>query len=183
MSDGSAVLHVRSANAADTALLAHLGARTFMNAYATRNDPRNIERYVAEAFSETQVAAEIAMPGSRFLLAYDETAPHGSPAGYARLQDGWCDCVDGLRPIELVRIYIEPSAIGHGYGSALLRACLDRASHDGHDTIWLGVWEHNDGAQRFYEREGFLRVGEQHFVLGDDVQHDHIMARQLHQRP
>ena len=45
------------------------------------------------------------------------------------------------------------------------------------DRMWLGVWEHNTRAQRFYRRRGFRRVGDQSFVLGSDAQTDHVMVR------
>jgi ribosomal protein S18 acetylase RimI-like enzyme len=44
-------------------------------------------------------------------------------------------------------------------------------------VVWLDVWERNTRAISFYERWGFVVVGEQDFVLGDDVQRDLLMAR------
>jgi ribosomal protein S18 acetylase RimI-like enzyme len=174
---GSGTFRVVRAGASDAALLADVGARTFVEAFAADNDPADIERYVAESFSVARLSADLAASGSTFLLAYDDAGGAGAPVGYAHLRDGANEHVEGQRQIGLVRIYIEPAAIGRGYGSALLRACLDVAAHGGSDTIWLGVWEHNHRARRFYERQGFRRVGDQAFVLGTDVQTDHIMAR------
>ena len=174
---GSGRFRVVRADASDAALLAEIGARTFVEAFAADNDPANVERYVAESFSVARLSAELTASGSTFLLAYDDAAGDGVPVGYAQLRDGANEHVEGRRQVGLIRIYIEPATIGRGYGSALLRACLDVAAHDGFDTIWLGVWEHNHRARRFYEREGFRRVGDQAFVLGANVQTDHIMAR------
>jgi ribosomal protein S18 acetylase RimI-like enzyme len=56
-------------------------------------------------------------------------------------------------------------------------ACLKEAEAQRHDRIWLGVWERNLQAIAFYERWGFVRVGEKTFVLGTDPQTDHVMAR------
>jgi ribosomal protein S18 acetylase RimI-like enzyme len=173
-------LRVRHADLLDAGVLASLGARSFVDAFAADNDPRDIERYVAESFAEARIATELAKEGSTFLLAYDDDFSLDSPIGYSRLQGGsTTDAVTARRPVELVRIYVEPSLIGHGYGSALLQLCLDEAAAKGYDVIWLGVWEHNDRARRFYERWGFQQVGERVFVLGDDVQTDHVMARPI----
>jgi diamine N-acetyltransferase len=54
---------------------------------------------------------------------------------------------------------------------------LAEARRGGHDVVWLGVWERNLAAQRFYARWGFTRRGESSFHLGDEVQTDRIMAR------
>ena len=45
----------------------------------------------------------------------------------------------------------------------------------GYETIWLGVWERNERAIRFYEKWGFREAGTHDFILGNDVQNDLIM--------
>ena len=47
------------------------------------------------------------------------------------------------------------------------------------DVMWLGVWEYNPRAQRFYEKNGFRIVGSHVFVLGEDPQTDLLMQREL----
>lgn len=101
------------------------------------------------------------------------------PVGYAHLRPGRAPAVEGADPVELVRIYVEHHLTGSGYGGRLLQAAIDVARHRGHDTLWLGVWERNLAAQRFYARWGFTEVGEVRFVLGRDIQTDHIMSRPL----
>jgi ribosomal protein S18 acetylase RimI-like enzyme len=50
--------------------------------------------------------------------------------------------------------------------------------HDGKKTlVWLGVWEFNPRAIKFYTRYGFKKVGVHPFVLGNDVQNDWLMAK------
>ncbi|NLV29020.1 MAG: GNAT family N-acetyltransferase, partial [Erysipelotrichaceae bacterium] len=41
--------------------------------------------------------------------------------------------------------------------------------------LWLGVWEHNAAAIRFYEKQGFKMCRTHQFTLGADVQTDYIM--------
>jgi ribosomal protein S18 acetylase RimI-like enzyme len=45
--------------------------------------------------------------------------------------------------------------------------------------VWLGVWEKNARAIRFYTAWGFEKVGEQDFRLGNDLQRDWIMQKSL----
>ncbi|MEM7051516.1 MAG: GNAT family N-acetyltransferase [Acidobacteriota bacterium] len=170
-------LELRLATTSDVATLADLGARTFRDAFAADNDPDDLERYLATAFSPAQVARELADPGATFLLACDPGAER-TPLGYVKLQAGGrYPCLGGRRPVELVRLYVESSAIGTGCGSALMAACLAEARRQGFDRLWLGVWEHNPRAIRFYERWHFEVVGDHEFLLGSDRQRDLLMER------
>ncbi len=169
----------RRATLEDAPLIADLGARTFRDAFAADNDPADMERYLAETFSISRIENELEQPGSIFLLAYDPS-DEARPVAYARLLGGSeKDCVRGPSPVELVRLYVESEARSRGCGSALIRTCLDIASEKGFETMWLGVWEQNRGARRFYRRWGFEEVGTHPFVLGSDRQTDVIMARSL----
>jgi ribosomal protein S18 acetylase RimI-like enzyme len=45
--------------------------------------------------------------------------------------------------------------------------------------MWLGVWEENPRAIRFYQKLGFVEFGEHIFQLGDDAQRDVLMKKKL----
>jgi GNAT superfamily N-acetyltransferase len=45
--------------------------------------------------------------------------------------------------------------------------------------IWLGVWEHNPRAIRFYEKNQFVVFDKHIFMLGDDAQTDLMMRREI----
>ena len=64
-------------------------------------------------------------------------------------------------------------------GALLMNRCIQQAREWGCDVIWLAVWEENPRAIRFYEKNGFQKVGVKDFRLGSDVQHDFVMARNL----
>ncbi len=167
-------LSIHRAIQEDASIIANLGARTFEASFGTQNRPEDMEQYLASSFSTEQIEAEIADPASTFLLAHEK----GEAIGYAMLLDGKSpNSVNGSRPVELVRIYVEQEAIGRGYGSALMNACLETAESNGNRTIWLGVWERNEQAIGFYEKWGFAKVGVKEFVLGSDLQTDLIMER------
>ena len=167
-------IHIRTARASDNDLLARIGAQTFREAFGPDNTPEDMAAYLARSFGPEKQAAELAEPGTTFLVAEVED----EAVGYARLREGPApDCVDADRPIEIVRFYSIASWIGHGVGAALMSACLDQAPRRGRDVIWLDVWERNARAIAFYRRWGFVEVGTQPFVLGSDVQRDLLMAR------
>ncbi len=167
-------LHIRYATAGDNILLAEIGAETFYDSFAADNTPENMASYLAQAFSAEKQASELADPASKFLIveANDLTV------GYARVKFGPApDAIAGQRPLEIVRFYARKPWIGKGVGAALMEACLHEAEDARCDVVWLDVWEQNLRAIAFYRKWGFVEVGTQVFQLGDDAQHDLLMAR------
>jgi diamine N-acetyltransferase len=167
-------IRIHYANLDDNHLLAEAGRRLFEVAFAVENRPEDMAAYLDESFSPEIQAAELVDPASITLIAEVE----GRFAGYARLKQGRPGMeISGQRPVELVRIYAEQEFIGSGLGSALMQACLEEAARRGYDTVWLGVWEKNPRAIRFYEKWGFNIIGTQAFKLGQDIQTDIVMQR------
>jgi ribosomal protein S18 acetylase RimI-like enzyme len=164
----------RVATISDAITIARIGAETFKVAFGLDNTPEDMEEYLAANFSRDVIRDLLAEASSTFLLGYEG----GKVIGYAMLRKGAPpSSVMGSSPIELVRFYVVEGFLGLGYGSELMRACLAKAQEMGHATIWLGVWEKNDRAVRFYEKWGFRKVGTKRFILGRDVQRDFIMQR------
>jgi len=167
---------IRTAEPADASYLAELGARTFHTAFVADNKPADIDAYIAEAFNHDTILQELEDPQSHFLLA----VTNGANIGYAKIRKGKPpDCVDGPKPIELERIYVAASRQSGGVGAALMQAVFDYAKDEGYGTVWLGAWEKNPNARRFYERQGFCPVGSKYFMVGNDKQNDVVMRRIL----
>jgi ribosomal protein S18 acetylase RimI-like enzyme len=170
------IIQVRYATSRDNVLLAELGARTFQDAFGADNTPENMKAYITASFSPEKQASELATPLSVFLIA----EAGNIAVGYARLKEASPPtAIKGLRPIELVRIYVRKDWMGRGVGSTLMRACIKEADRRSCDTIWIGVWENNKRAQRFYRKWSFAEVGTQTFKLGDDLQNDLLMQRKV----
>lgn len=176
-------MHIRQATQDDAELLAHLGRQTFCDAFADSSKPADMEQYLAETFTAANTFAALSMPTSVFLLAYETAAAH-QPLGYAYLKgNALTPAVSGQKVVELARLYLVRDAVGKGYGAQMMQNCLAYAAKAEFDTIWLGVWEHNQRALHFYERWGFRQVGTQPFPLGQDLQTDWIMARSVVSTP
>lgn len=56
---------------------------------------------------------------------------------------------------------------------------LHEAAARGKKYVWLGAWEKHEPALSFYRKNGFCRVGSHPFVMGDDVQTDYILRKDL----
>ena len=168
---------IRHAAARDNVLLAEFGAQTFRDSYPSEISPQDMADYLASAFSPLKQAAELAQPGTLFLIAESQ----GRAAAYAMLREGSPPIYlpAGDHPIELVRIYAQRSWIGKGLGANLMQACLVEARNRGCDIIWLGVWEKNPRAITFYHKWGFKEFGTQVFQMGTDLQTDIPMYRKI----
>lgn len=167
---------IRTATVADAAALAALGARTFEETYAESNDPGELAAHITVTFAEPRIADALRDPRVTYLVA-DEG---GTLVGYAKLVvPSASDQVDAGNPAELEQLYVVSARHGSGVGRALLRSGARHAAGLGCDTLWLGVWERNPKAVRFYRRAGFEQVGRHHFRLGSELQTDLVMALKL----
>ena len=169
---------IRQAVAGDAKPLTDLAYTTFWDAFAAhpKNAPDDLNHYMRQAFNVEQITAELADEKSIFLLAEIE----GELAGYSKLVvDTIEPGIAAERPVELSRLYSQQKFLGTGVGQTLMEACIERARNDGRDVIWLGVWEFNPRAQRFYEKNGFRIVGKHVFQLGSDPQTDLLMQREI----
>ncbi|MGB2753086.1 MAG: GNAT family N-acetyltransferase [Pyrinomonadaceae bacterium] len=173
-----AEIEIRQATTEDAKLLTDLSYTTFWDAFAhhPKNAPDDLDHYMRQAFNPEQIVAELAEPNSIFLIA----ELNDKPAGYAKLVvESREDGITATRPIELSRLYSHQEYLGKGVGQNLMDACFDLAKSLGHDVMWLGVWEYNPRAQRFYQKNGFREVGKHTFQLGSDPQTDLLMQRNL----
>ena len=171
-------LTIRQATATDAKVLTDLAYTTFWDAFAhhPKNAPDDLNHYMRQAFSHDQIAAELQDEKCIFLIAELD----GEPAGYAKLiSDVIEPGIKSERPIELNRLYSHQQFLGKGIGQGLMDACIELAKREDRDVMWLGVWEYNPRAQRFYEKNGFRVVGSHVFQLGEDAQTDLLMQKEL----
>jgi diamine N-acetyltransferase len=168
-----APLTLRQASIEDVPSLAAFAAKAFSDTYRGHADPQEIADYVAEHLSPSAVTALVRDPASTIILGEVGT----QLAGYAVLKaDEPPSCVTGPNPIELARLYLGEEFLGRGFGEKLMLEVHAQAKRVGANTLWLGVYDRNVRAVRFYERFGFTRVGGREFSLGGSVYIDPIYS-------
>ena len=157
-------MRIRPATPADTDTLGALSADTFTQAFGPLYPPEDLQAFLAEAYSPARQAQAIAAPGCAVLLLEDDG---GRAVGYAAV--GPCSLPhadvaagDG----ELKRLYLLRDVQNGGWGGRLFDAALAWLLRDGPRPVWIGVWSGNDGAQRFYQRRGWCKVGEYDCPVG-----------------
>ncbi|MEP6901676.1 MAG: GNAT family N-acetyltransferase [Actinomycetota bacterium] len=176
MNDLSGKIKIRQGTAADAKLISVLGTVSFYEAYFEQDDAHDLANYIQESFELEKIRAEIEDTKTTFFIIYsDEKA-----VGYAKLcEDSKVYCIESENSIELRRIYTIERVYGTGIGESLLKYCLATARARGFEILWLGVWEENIRAQKFYAKHGFTRVGEISFPYGETVGINFVLEKVL----
>jgi ribosomal protein S18 acetylase RimI-like enzyme len=170
--DRQGTVSIRGATSGDVKLLQDIGIQTFYDTFAEVNTKADMDQYLEKNFSDDQVILELADTDNLFFIAES----NGQPAGYAKLRKGTTPPeLERANAIELERLYVAKEFLGKRVGQALMDRCLSKAREENFNTVWLGVWEHNHRAIAFYKKCGFEKFGAHAFVLGTDLQTDHMM--------
>ena len=170
----------RRATVADAEALSQVATQAFIESFGHLYPDQDLQAFLRGSYSLEQQARFLTDEGCAIWLLEDDD---GDTVGYALA--GACDLPhpdvsagDG----ELKRLYVLPRAQNHGGGGRLFQAALQWLERAGSRTLWIGVWSQNPGAQRFYARHGFARVGEYEFPVGRVRDREFILRREAGQR-
>lgn len=149
---------------------------TFKETFGADNSAENMSEFLDEAYAKEKLLKEIENPNSQFffLLVDDQVA------GYLKINEADAQSEDvAENALEVERIYLAHEYQHQGLGLVLIKLAEKIAREDNKDNMWLGVWENNFNAQKFYKKDGFERVSQHTFVVGDDPQTDYILVKKL----
>ena len=160
----------------DLNILVEKAKNTFVDAFEKYNDPNDFDNYLESAFSEDAIKNELLNPNSTFYFVYFKT----ELVGYFKLnlKDAQHEQFD-LPSMELERIYVLKEFQGQRIGEQILLEIIDLAKLKKINFIWLGVWQENKSAVRFYERFGFKIFDSHPYYIGKDKQIDWLMKYEL----
>jgi len=156
--------------------LVEISRTTFVAAFLEENNSIDFNTYINKAFSIATISKEINNADSYFFFVYLEK----ELVGYFKLNEfmAQTDFKD-VSGIELQRIYIKKEFQGKNIGSHILLRAIEIAAQKRKSYIWLGVWEYNLDAIRFYRRHGFTKFGTHPYYIGNDKQTDWVMKKEL----
>ncbi len=167
---------IRKATIEDAELLSQLGAITFSEAFGDVNTKEDLESYLKNAFSISQIKSEIEEYGNIFFLLYQ----NDEVVAYAKLNaNEKVNSLEGKKIVQIQRIYARKKALGTGIGAQLMQKCIDESLSQGMEVIWLTVWQQNLRAIEFYKKWGFIVIGEKKFMVGTKLYNDHVMSLDL----
>ncbi len=162
--------------AGDMQALQSVSRQTFSETFAAHNSEEDMHKYLSEKLSLEVLTAEWNNKQSQFFFAYEGD----KVVGYLKLNTGDAQTEkQGDNALEVERIYVISSCHGKQVGRLLFEKAHEIACEKKVDFMWLGVWEHNQKAIRFYEKNGLTVFDKHLFKLGSDEQTDLMMKKTL----
>ncbi len=169
-------IEIRIVNSQSILELQNISSQTFIETFAAVNTPENMTSYLAEEFSLEKLSSELINPNIEYYFARIGEVV----IGYLKLNFGRAQKeLQNENSLEIERIYVSKEYLGKQVGQLLLGKAIAIANDKKLDFVWLGVWEKNQRAIRFYEKNGFVVFDEHLFILGDDKQTDLLMKLKL----
>lgn len=163
---------IRRVKAEDVPVLSAIAKQTFYDTFTGTCTEEDMQGFLEQYFSEPVLAKEIANEKDFCFFAEID----GKPVGYLRFMEDYSGfpLMQKWKALELKRIYVLSEYRGKGIAQKLMGFILDYATANQYEVVWLGVWEHNLRAQKFYEKYGFVNSGHTHpFPIGDTPQTDY----------
>ncbi|AHJ98181.1 GNAT family N-acetyltransferase [Hymenobacter swuensis] len=167
---------IEKASLQDLSHLQQIGRQTFFETFSASNSEENMRTYLDEGFSAEKLSAEVQDPNSAFYVARQGERV----IGYLKLNTGPAQTeLQDEQALEIERIYVLQEFHGQKVGQMLYEEAMRVATQMRAAYVWLGVWEENPRAIRFYQKNGFVEFDKHLFKLGDDEQTDILMKRPL----
>jgi len=166
---------IRQAGSGDASTLSALAMETYGDAFGRSFRPSDLAAHLARYLSPQQVkqileedTVLVAEVGQRMV----GFVQFGSASGGAETVSG--------SDRELRRLYVQADFRNQGIGGRLMEAALAHPDMRDAERITLDVWEHNPGAQRFYERYGFTVIGARRFSVESGAETTLDLIMELH---
>lgn len=179
-------MNIRLCTPDDAALLALVGASTFLEAFAGFIAGDAILAHCTQNHSAQYYSRAMANPSTRAWIAELDpligTGP--APIGYALLTEpDFSPEILCPGDLELKRIYsfsrFYGSSPGPGPGQQLMDRAIAHARQQSAPRLLLGVHKDNARALAFYRRNGFKPAGVRTFQLGAHTYDDYVLALTL----
>ena len=160
----------------DLIKLQQIGKKTFAETFASDNSEENMQAYLEKGFSLEKLKSELEDKNSEFYFAILDDEVNG----YLKINFGYTQTeIKDENSLEIERIYVLKEFHGKKVGQKLYEKAMEIAAEKKVDYVWLGVWEKNPRAIRFYEKNGFIEFDKHVFKLGNDAQTDIMMKLQM----
>ncbi|WP_080876078.1 GNAT family N-acetyltransferase [Oceanobacillus timonensis] len=169
-------MNIKTCNQDDLQALQEISVETFTETFQEQNTPENMQAYLENAYTLDKLQQEMVQKNATFFFVYY----NDQLAGYMKVNTDKAQSEEvGEDALEIERIYIRSGFQRKGLGKYLMDKAIEIAKDKKKEKIWLGVWEYNEQALLFYEKNGFVRTGSHSFFMGDDEQTDYIMTKTL----
>lgn len=156
--------------------LSELGAVTFAESFGHIYSAEDLAFFVKKNHSETAYCKVIADPEQFLWIAQVDD----QLAGYLLLAPNGLPCDPPLsNTLELKRLYVRACHQNLRIGQHLMDAAIAHGRDAAIEHIVLSVWSGNFAGHRFYRRNGFEKIGEYQFPVGEQLDDEWIMGKAL----
>ena len=162
----------------DVPALSFIAKKTFYDTFTGTCTQDDMNDFLEKFYNEYTLAAEVAESTFQYFFA----EVNEEIVGYILFSDSEIsfDEIKGSTALELKRLYVLNEYHGKGVAHYIINYFLDYAMAQGYDVAFLGVWEHNLRAQKFYNKHGFILSTHTHdFPIGNTPQTDVYMWKSL----
>jgi len=166
---------LRRATSFDASALSALGAATFTKTFGHLYPAEDLQNFLIGSHSVDAWTLTLADSQRAVWIATPADAP---PVGFITV--GACKLpIENREPNagEIQQLYVLGQYHNLRLGSRLMDLGLKWLQAQGRTPLYIGVWSENFGAQRFYARYGFDKVGEYGFPVGNTVDREFILKR------
>ena len=172
-------IKIIKATVKDIDKLQKIGKKTFQETFGSDNSEEDMKEYLEEGFSKQKIATELADEKSQFYIAeFGDNV-----IGYLKINTGQSQTeIKDENALEIERIYVLKEYHGKKVGQILYEKAIKISRQEKVNYVWLGVWEKNPRAIRFYQKNGFIEFDKHIFRLGDDQQTDIMMKLDLEEK-
>ena len=169
-------MQIRKLDITDLENLQKISITTFKETFEEVNTEEDMQKYLLENLSIEKLKTELEYVNSEFYFAEN----NDEILGYLKLnfKDAQTEKLEENH-FEIERIYVLKAFLGQKIGQILFDKAIEIGKEKNLEYVWLGVWEENHRAIRFYGKNGFEIFGKHDFVLGEDVQTDLLMKMKI----
>lgn len=169
-------IKIKQVEVAEIDELQRIGRQTFSETFALDNTEEDMKKYLAEGFSSEKLHVELTDKNCELYFA----RLNNEITGYLKVNFGQSQTeINDANTLEIERIYVLKEFQGKKVGQQLFKKAMEIARRKSVNYVWLGVWEENPRAIRFYKKNGFVEFDKHIFKLGNDEQTDIMMKLQL----
>lgn len=158
--------------------LSVIARRTFFETFTGTCTDADMEGYLNQHYNTGQLGKELLDKETFIFMA----RAGNTPVGYLQFKEDYNSFpeIKKWKALELKRLYVLGTFHGKGIAQMLMDFFLDFAIEKNYEMVWLGVWENNIRAQRFYAKYGFSDSGYTHdFPIGSTPQTDKWLWKKL----
>ena len=163
---------------AEAPALSKMAKQTFYDTFTGTCTEEDMQAFLEQYYNLEQIKKELSNQDDYCFFA----EINGEPVGYIRFMEDSSNFaeVNKWKSLELKRLYILKEYHGKGIAQKLMEFFISFAEEYQYELVWLGVWEYNFRAQKFYSKYGFINSGYTHdFPIGDTPQTDIYLWRFL----